>query len=99
MFVAELAELVFPPFPPPPLDTFASRTAVFGTSSKTLLSPLAIAGSATAAATAAISGNARRLPTMLRMFPPFRVVVQTRTERVMRFSAERKTRICRDFVD
>src|SRR5438067_13826802 len=46
MFVAHDEEIVLPPFPPPPLETLASRTAVFGTSSRTSPSAVAIIGSA-----------------------------------------------------
>src|SRR5437763_12897451 len=101
MFVAFDVELVLPPLPPPPLlDVLLSRTAVFGTNwMNSPASPRATAGRTMARIAAETTDSAYRLPTNLRMFPPFRVVVQTRTERVMRFSAERKTRICSDFVD
>src|SRR5436190_23450563 len=92
MFVAELAELPFPPFPPPPpLVALLNRTAVPGTSSITPLSPRATAGTTTIDNAAASKDSARRLPTILRMFPPFWVVISGEDEPVMTAFVRKKT--------
>src|SRR5438067_6724854 len=72
MFVDELAELVLPPFPPPPLPAvLLSRTAVFGTSCMTP-SPRASEGMS-ATMNNAHTASAMRLPNDLDMCPSPRV--------------------------
>src|SRR5437764_10750073 len=71
MFVVELAELEFPPFPPPPLlVVLLSRTAVLGTNWITSpVSPRANAGTK-ALTSSPHAASAARLPNDLDMFRP-----------------------------